>query len=179
MMEHLQRCTYIGGGREKEEGDRKHWRRVVVEEMEVERERRREDESSVGGGRKIHRLLQGQVKMCLTALSSQVVSFADVKRRKSLDLLPARQQALRMVCSLVDGVWGDQAQAMLYGSCATGLDSEYSDVDVVVCFEKWGKKGGAGGKVRAKGGSAREQSDNALGRDESPPPTRARRRGFD
>ena len=148
MMIHMQVCNYGGGGREKEEEDRKRWKKVVVEEMEVERERRRESDVGLGGGKHIHQLLQGQVRMCLSTLNEQVVAFADDKRRKSLELLPARQQALRMVCTLVNGIWGDDAQAMLYGSCATGLDSEHSDVDVVVCFKGGGKKSGMGGKVK-------------------------------
>ena len=54
----------------------------------------------------------------------------------SLRLLPARQTVLKGICSVIQGYWGDDAQALLYGSCATGLDTEDSDVDIVISFIK-------------------------------------------
>ena len=89
----------------------------------------------------LHSLLQNQIPVALASLHEEIRSFASKMTSFSLKLLPARQAALEGICNVVDGLWGESAEALLYGSCATGLDTKASDVDVVVCFTKGGKGG--------------------------------------
>ena len=70
----------------------------------------------------------------LANLHTDIVEFSRTSTAHSLRLLPARQAALKGICNVVQGFWGDDAQALLYGSCATGLDTEDSDVDIVISF---------------------------------------------
>lgn len=82
----------------------------------------------------LHSLLQNQISVALAALHTEIDTFTNKMTASSLKLLPARQAALKGICSVVDGLWGEDAKALLYGSCATGLDTFASDVDIVVCF---------------------------------------------
>ena len=136
-------CGFAGrGSRESEEKERARWGEVVIKEAEEERSRRGVEEEGVAKGvdkrKLLNELLQVQISVALTSLHTEIDSFGQKMRSASLTLLPARQAALKGICSVVDGLWGGSAQALLYGSCATGLDTTASDVDIVICFTKDG-----------------------------------------
>ncbi|GMH63327.1 hypothetical protein TL16_g03684, partial [Triparma laevis f. inornata] len=140
---HLKVCRYAGLSRKDEDAERERWKGVVVKEAEEERQRRVEEDVEGGemGMRKqsvnyklLHSLLQSQMGLGLAHLHTDILEFARISTAHSLRLLPARQAALKGICNVVQGFWGDDAQALLYGSCATGLDTEDSDVDIVISF---------------------------------------------
>jgi len=148
LYEHLNVCRYAGTKRdEREERERERWKGVVVKEAEEERQRRVEEaeEENTENGRRhsakpssqlLHSLLQSQIGIGLANLNADVLEFARRSTANSLRLLKARQAVLKGMCNVIQGYWGDDAQALLYGSCATGLDTEDSDVDIVISFTK-------------------------------------------
>ena len=147
LSDHMYACAYGVTGKERNQMIERGINRViVVREAERERVRRGRmtfDETGEAGRkvsqekrRRLHELLKRQINKSLSSLHSSVSSHSYLSGLRSSSLLPARSLAFREVSSIVRDVWSGSARAALYGSCATGLDTGKSDVDVVVIFKE-------------------------------------------
>jgi len=146
ITEHLQTCQFRGKTREQEERERIEQKIAVVLEAEEERARRVAEDLELENDEeaKSHRIsrmnefrdvLQNQFTSALKSLSKEIHEFASVVTMESLELRPAREKILEGVSSIVDATYGEKvAKALLYGSCASGLDTKESDLDVVISF---------------------------------------------
>ncbi|CAH0478534.1 unnamed protein product [Peronospora belbahrii] len=139
LAEHLATCPVNGISREKEWEERLEWRRSVIQATEKERERRmdedRVEERANGGGLSLgnlQRLYEEQTAMMQAVLHDEIVGFYNHHRREAREKRPWMQKAIAMVTEEIEILWNHCVQVEGYGSFATRLHGEASDVDLVV-----------------------------------------------
>ncbi|CAI5745494.1 unnamed protein product [Peronospora destructor] len=139
LAEHLANCPVNGISREKEWEERLEGRRNVIQATEKERERRmdedRVEEGANGSGLSfgnLQRLYEEQTAMMQVVLHDEIVDFYNHYRREAREKLPWMQKAIVMVTEEIEILWNHCVQVEEYGSFATRLHGEASDVDLVV-----------------------------------------------
>ncbi|KAE9200939.1 hypothetical protein PF005_g4178 [Phytophthora fragariae] len=139
LAEHLANCPVNGISREKEWEERLEWRRNVIQATEEERERRIDEERAEGGENggglsfgNLQRLYEEQTAMMQVVLHDEIVDFYQHRRREAREKRPWIQRAIAMVTEEIQRVWNHCVQVEGYGSFATRLHGESSDVDLVV-----------------------------------------------
>ncbi|KAG7384455.1 hypothetical protein PHYPSEUDO_002570 [Phytophthora pseudosyringae] len=139
LAEHLANCPVNGISREKEWEERLEWRRNVIQATEKERERRIDEERAEGGMNgdglsfgNLQRLYEEQTAMMQVVLHDEIVDFYNHHRREAREKRPWMQKAIAMVSEEIDLLWNHCVQVEGYGSFATRLHGEASDVDLVV-----------------------------------------------
>jgi non-canonical poly(A) RNA polymerase PAPD5/7 len=139
LAEHLQNCPVNGISREKEWEERLEWRRSVIQATEKERERRIDEERAEGGVNgvglsfgNLQRLYEEQTAMMQVVLHDEIVDFYQHRRREARDRRPWIEKAIAMVTDEIQLIWNHCVQVEGYGSFATMLHGESSDVDLVV-----------------------------------------------
>ncbi|CAH0493764.1 unnamed protein product [Peronospora farinosa] len=139
LAEHLANCPVNGISREKEWEERLEGRRNVIQATEKERERRmdedRVEEGANGSGLSfgnLQRLYEEQTTMMQVVLHDEIVDFYNHHRREAREKLPWMQKAIAMVTEEIEILWNHCVQVEGYGSFATRLHGEASDVDLVV-----------------------------------------------
>ncbi|GMF11569.1 unnamed protein product [Phytophthora lilii] len=139
LAEHLANCPVNGISREKEWEERLEWRRNVIQATEKERERRIDEERAEGeangGGLSfgnLQRLYEEQTAMMQVVLHDEIVDFYQHRRREAREKRPWIQKAIAMVTAEIELLWNHCVQVEGYGSFATRLHGECSDVDLVV-----------------------------------------------
>ncbi|OWZ02374.1 hypothetical protein PHMEG_00026077 [Phytophthora megakarya] len=138
LAEHLANCPVNGISREKEWEERLEWRRSVIQATEEERERRMDEERAEGGNGgglsfgNLQRLYEEQTAMMQVVLHDEIVDFYNHHRREAREKRPWMQKAIAMVTEEIEILWNHCVQVEGYGSFATRLHGESSDVDLVV-----------------------------------------------
>ncbi|ETN02794.1 hypothetical protein PPTG_15539 [Phytophthora nicotianae INRA-310] len=139
LAEHLANCPVNGMSREKEWEERLEWRRSVIQATEKERERRMDEERAEGGANgpglsfgNLQRLYEEQTAMMQVVLHDEIVDFYNHHSREARDKRPWMQKAIAMVTEEIELLWNHCVQVEGYGSFATRLHGESSDVDLVV-----------------------------------------------
>lgn len=138
LAEHLANCPVNGISREKEWEERLEWRRSVIQATEKERERRIDEERTEGVNGdglsfgNLQRLYEEQTAMMQVVLHDEIVDFYNHHRREAREKRPWMQKAIAMVTEEIDILWNHCVQVEGYGSFATRLHGEASDVDLVV-----------------------------------------------
>eukprot|EP00644_Phytophthora_capsici_P008956 jgi/Phyca11/532558/estExt2_fgenesh1_pg.C_PHYCAscaffold_60073 len=124
---------------EKEWEERLEWRRSVIQATEKERERRIDEERAEGGVNgdglsfgNLQRLYEEQTAMMQVVLHDEIVDFYNHHRREAREKRPWMQKAIAMVTEEIERLWNHCVQVEGYGSFATKLHGEASDVDLVV-----------------------------------------------
>ncbi|KAJ8524258.1 hypothetical protein ON010_g16859 [Phytophthora cinnamomi] len=139
LAEHLANCPVNGISREKEWEERLEWRRNVIQATEKERERRIDEERAEGGEDggglsfgNLQRLYEEQTAMMQVVLHDEIVDYYQHRRQEAREKRPWIQKAIAMVTEEILRVWNHCVQVEGYGSFATRLHGESSDVDLVV-----------------------------------------------
>ncbi|EGZ18795.1 hypothetical protein PHYSODRAFT_502025 [Phytophthora sojae] len=139
LAEHLANCPVNGISREKEWEERLEWRRNVIQATEKERERRMDEERAEGGENggglsfgNLQRLYEEQTAMMQVVLHDEIVDYYQHRRREAREKRPWIQKAIAMVTEEIQRVYNHCVQVEGYGSFATRLHGESSDVDLVV-----------------------------------------------
>ncbi|KAG1695404.1 hypothetical protein DVH05_020442 [Phytophthora capsici] len=139
LAKHLANCPVNGISREKEWEERLEWRRSVIQATEKERERRIDEERAEGGVNgdglsfgNLQRLYEEQTAMMQVVLHDEIVDFYNHHRREAREKRPWMQKAIAMVTEEIERLWNHCVQVEGYGSFATKLHGEASDVDLVV-----------------------------------------------
>ncbi|KAG2777607.1 hypothetical protein PC129_g12225 [Phytophthora cactorum] len=139
LAEHLANCPVNGMSREKEWEERLEWRRSVIQASEKERERRIDEERAEGGAHgtglsfgNLQRLYEEQTAVMQVVLHDEIVDFYNHHRREARDKRLWMQKAIGMVTEEIELLWNHCVQVEGYGSFATRLHGESSDVDLVV-----------------------------------------------
>ncbi|KAI9911005.1 hypothetical protein PsorP6_011148 [Peronosclerospora sorghi] len=139
LAEHLTNCPVNGISREKEWEERLEWRQNVIQATEKERARRMDEERAHGrayGGElsfgNLQRLYEEQTAMMQVVLHDEIVDFYDYHQREARKKRPWMQKAIAMVTEEIILLWNHNVRVECYGSFATKLHGEASDVDLVV-----------------------------------------------
>ncbi|KAL7689929.1 hypothetical protein Plhal304r1_c014g0053391 [Plasmopara halstedii] len=138
LAEHLAACPVNGMSREKEWEERLEWRRSVIQATEKERERRIDEERAEGTRKSalslgnLQRLYEEQTAMMQVVLHDEIEDFCAHHEREAQEKRPSIQKAINMVTEEIQLLWNDCVQVEQYGSFATKLHGEASDVDLVV-----------------------------------------------
>uniref|UniRef100_A0AAV1TXZ8 Poly(A) RNA polymerase mitochondrial-like central palm domain-containing protein n=1 Tax=Peronospora matthiolae TaxID=2874970 RepID=A0AAV1TXZ8_9STRA len=139
LVQHLASCSVNGISREKEWEERLEWRRSVNQATEKERERRIDEEREEGRVNgcglsfgNLQRLYEEQTAMMQVVLHDEILDFYDHHQREALEKRLWIQKGIAMVTEEIERLWNHCVQVEQYGSLATGLHEEASDVDLVV-----------------------------------------------
>ncbi|CAI5733025.1 unnamed protein product [Hyaloperonospora brassicae] len=139
LVQHLAICSVNGISREKEWEERLEWRKSVNRATEKERERRMDEEREEGRVNgcglsfgNLQRLYEEQTAMMQVVLHDEILDFYHHHQREALEKRLWIQKAITMVTEEIERLWNYCVQVEKYGSFATNLHGEASDVDLVV-----------------------------------------------
>ena len=110
--------------------------RRVQEEVLNDVEQLDKNNSNVNNVKLFKNMLQKQFNDSLNVLSTEIHEHAKSVTEQAIKIRPARESILKGLELIVDAVFtpASSATPVLYGSCASGLDTKDSDLDVVISF---------------------------------------------
>lgn len=162
IQKHLEACPFSDCRREREYAQREHWRQVVADQAEQERDRRVEADSratlaaaaaraargmfrltsddvasnNISSSRSQAALMKGQRTTASTALGAELRQLAERHQAARKPLAKLRRTALEAARAAITQAFtafnANSISVELFGSCAYGLETPASDLDIVV-----------------------------------------------
>jgi non-canonical poly(A) RNA polymerase PAPD5/7 len=135
LAKHLASCPVSAMTREQEWQERQEWQQNVIEMTEEERQRRMDEhrgQQDRFSFNHLQRLYEEQTAMMHVVLHEEIVRFTSQCQAEADRIRPAIEIAIARIQRVVQELWGVDARVESYGSFATQLYGDHSDVDLVV-----------------------------------------------